>query len=130
MQIRLTAREEIPAMQRRLEELGSEYIDLSSTPSWVALDEEGTIIGILPARLVWNLEPLLVFPEVKNKVTASRACLGLFRAAEAWLSDRAKNTTGIYWYFIKTRSEAVKQWAKRLGWFRQWKGCALYIKHL
>src|SRR5260370_14168175 len=121
---------DIPYLQHRMKELGSEFIDLNATPAWVATDHSGNILGVLPARLVWNLEPILIFPEVKNKLTASRAALGMFKAAEAWLSDPNKNTTGITWYFIKTRSAAVKQWASRLGWHRQWKNAAFFIKHL
>jgi hypothetical protein len=130
MIIRFIRPDEIPLMHERMREQETEFIDLNTTPAWVAEDEQGNIIGILPARLVWNLEPLLIFPEVINTITASRASLGLFKAAEVWLSDRTKNTTGIYWYFIKTRSESVKQWASRLGWFHQWKGADFYVKHL
>ncbi|MCU1247095.1 MAG: hypothetical protein JWQ49_124 [Edaphobacter sp.] len=130
MPIRHVHPNDIPYLQQRMKELGSEFIDLHTTPAWVATDHSGNIIGVLPARLVWNLEPLLIFPEVKNKITASRAAVGLFKAAEAWLSDPKKNVTGITWYFVKTRSEAVKGWAKRLGWFEQWVGATSYIKHL
>lgn len=128
---RLPNLNEIPYLHKRLKEASSEPIDLYKTPSWIAEDDEtGKILGVLPARLVWNLEPLLIFPEVDNKITASRAALGLFKAAEAWLHDPTKNNTGIYWYFIKTRSQNVINWASRLGWFRQWQGCHFYIKAL
>jgi hypothetical protein len=130
MPIRHVVPADIPYLHQRMKELGSEFVDLNTMPSWVATDDEGKILGVLPARLVWNLEPLLIFPEVTNKLTASRAALGMFRAAEAWLSDPSKNITGINWYFIKTYSEAVKGWAKRLGWFEQWVGATFYIKHL
>jgi hypothetical protein len=130
MQLRHVLPEDIPYLQQRMKELGSEFIDLNKTPSWVATDDDGTILSVLPARLVWNLEPLLIFPEVTNKLTASRAALGMFRVAEAWLRDSSKNRTGITWYFIKTRSEAVKDWAQRLGWFEQWRDATFFIKHL
>jgi len=130
MHIRHVTPEDVPYLHERMKQLGSEFIDLNKAPAWVSVDEEGTILGILSTRLVWNIEPVLIFPEVKNKMTRRRAFRGMFKAAESWLSDRTRNTTGIHWYFIKTRSAAVKKWAVRCGLFRQWKGAAVFIKHL
>jgi hypothetical protein len=112
-----------------MKELGSEFIDLYAAPAWVATDANGAIVGVLSSRLIWNLEPLLIFPEVKNKITASRATYGLFKAAESWIQSPANNT-GIHWYFIKTYQERVCKWASRVGLFRQWEGASFFIKHI
>jgi hypothetical protein len=129
MNFRLVKSEEIPYLEQRMKELGSEYIDLSTAPAWIAEDENGVVLGILSSRLIWNLEPLLIFPESTNKITSSRAAVGLLQAAESWLRSPA-NGTGIRNYFVKVHDERVKRWASRLGWFRQWVDASFYIKHL
>ncbi len=129
MIFRPAAPDELPELQRRLDATDGERIDLETTPAWVA-ERDGEILGILPARLFWNLEPLVIFDEVTNRLTRSRAALGLYRAAEAYLADPMRNRTGCHWIFCFTRSDAVKGWANRLGWLRQWKGAAAYVKCL
>src|SRR5260370_6757137 len=121
--------DDISYLQHRMKELGSEFIDLSTTPAWFATDHSGNILGVLAARLVWQLQPLLIFPEVENKMTRRRSAIGLYRAAEAWISNRLLNTTGIHWFFAVTRSEGVISWAKKLGWFQQYIGTTFFIKH-
>ena len=127
MEVRQARAEEIPFLKLKLAESGGEQIDLDRARIWVAV-ENGEIVGMLPARMVWQLEPMLVFS--KNKITNSRACYGLFAAAQAWLADRNLNRTGIYWFFCVTRSKAVKAWAGRVGLLRQYKGATTYIKYL
>jgi hypothetical protein len=130
MPIRHVVPEDIPYLQQRMKQLGSEFIDLNRTPAWVSTDDSGNIQGVLAARLTWQLQPLLIFPEVENRMTRRRSSLGLYRAAEAWISNRLLNTTGIHWFFAVTRSEGVISWAKKLGWFQQYIGTTFFIKHL
>lgn len=129
MEVRQALASELPYLKERMAETHGEQIDLEKARVWVAV-EGGEIVGVLPARLIWQLEPLLVFPEVENKITRSRAGLLLYRSAEKWLGDRAQNRTGIHWFFAITRSKAVKRWADRLGWFRQYRGAQTFLKYL
>lgn len=93
---------------------------------------DGVLVGVLPLRLVWQAEPLLLLPESKrhNKIAKSRTCLMLYLACEDWIKDPIRNIVGPRWLFAVTRSKAVKDWSKRLGWFRIFKGSNFYIKHL
>lgn len=129
VEVRQAYAEEIPFLRAQLKKTDGEQIDLDQARIWVAV-HEGKIVGMLPARMMWQLEPLLIFPEYENPITRSRAGLLLYRAAEKWLGDRSQNRTGIHWFFAITRSKAVKGWAQRLGWFRQYRGAATYIKYL
>lgn len=125
-EVRVARPDEFAQLISRMEASGGEVIDLTAGPCWVALCD-GQIVGMLAARPVFQLEPLLVFSG--NKIRDSRAALGLYRAAEAWIGNRA-NGSGVHWFFCITRSQAVMGWAKRLGWFRQYRGAQHYIKHL
>lgn len=98
------------------------------TPVWVAVDG-GEIIGLLGAELVWQLEPLLIFPEVKSKAVRRRACYRLYRACEAWMQDTTCNRTGIYKAFAVTRKFKVRDWAKKEGWLHTFKRAPMFIKY-
>lgn len=126
--VRHVVLEDIPWLTEKLKACDSEELELHRMPCWIA-EEDGIPIGILGARMVWQLQPLLIFPEAKNKITRSRACYRLYEAAVAWLGNRELNGSGVHWFFAVTRSKGVKAWAKRLGWFRQYKGTAFFIKH-
>jgi hypothetical protein len=119
--------DELPGLMKRLEESGGEVIDLWKTPCWVA-EQDGRVVGMLPIRLWWQLEPLLIFPEVTNKATRGRACYGLYKAAEAWIASPL-NGTGIYRAFAVTRKLAVRSWAEKMGWIHQYRRAPLWIKH-
>lgn len=129
MEIRQARAEEIPYLKQRLAETEGEQVDLDAARVWVAVEGE-KIQGLLSARLVWQVEPLLIFPEVRNTMTRRRAGLGMYRAFENWLADPTQNRTEIRWFFAVTRSKAVKQWAKRLGWLRQYAGAHTFLKYL
>lgn len=127
MEIRQARADELPILKQKLAEAEGEQIDLDSARVWVAIDQ-GNIVGMLSARMTWQLEPLLIFAD--NKMTRRRAGLSLYRAAESWLGSRQLNRTGIHSFFAVTRSRAVMGWANRLGWFRQYRGAATFLKYL
>lgn len=129
VEFRQARAEELPELKRRLEQSGGEVIDLEAARVWIAL-EDGQMVGMLSARMCWQLEPLIVFPEVKLKATRRRAGLGMYLEATRWLGNRLENKSGIHWFFAITRSSAVKQWADRLGWLRQYRGAATFLKYL
>lgn len=127
MEIRPARFEDIPDLWKWMKESGGEEHDLTQAIVYVAI-EDGRKIGFLATRMVWQIEPLLVRQDVPT-VKASRAALLLYRAFEAWLKG-PQNTTGVRWFFAVTRSEAVKGWARRLGWLRMYRGAETYVKHL
>jgi hypothetical protein len=111
---------EKPYLAQRLAETEGEQVSLEHC--WVA-EQDGKLLGLLAARLVWQIEPL--FPEVINTATRSRASLGMYIVAENWIRKQP-----VHWFFAVTRSAAVKRWAKKLGWFRQYSGAATFVKTL
>jgi hypothetical protein len=122
--IRTARVDELEYLMGRME---GERIELHGTPVWVA-EQDGKLVGFIAARLVWQIEPMTVFPEVRNKMTRRRVTRQLYRAVASWLGDRDLNGTGVHLAFAVTRSFAVMQWAKAMGWFRQYRGAALYMK--
>lgn len=119
--------DEKPYLLQRLSETPHEQVSLEHC--WVA-EQDGKVVGMLPIRLVWQAEPLIVFPEVKNGMTRRRAMLGLYIAMETWLADRSRNKSGVHWYFAIIRRRSVQPWAKRLGLWRIYQGAHHYVKHL
>lgn len=141
--------EELPYLQQRINESHHEkirlYVEVPQPDEskkivplcmcWVS-EEDGEIRGLLPLRLIWQAEPLFIFPEVKSKNTRRRIALGLPRIMEEWIGDRAKNLTGIYSYFFVTKT---KLWAKLAEHFgksgqspihRIYKGCMTFGRDL
>lgn len=116
--------EELDGLIERME---GERIDLYGTPAWVA-EEDGKLLGMVACRLVWQIEPLTVFPEVTNEMTRRRAGLALYRSVAGWMSDRDRNATGIYTAFAVTRNAAVVGWTSALGWYRQYRDALLVMK--
>lgn len=129
MEIRQARAEEIPYLKARLAETPGEQIDLDTARVWVAVDE-GQIIGLLPLRMLWQAEPLHIFPEVANKHKRRLAGLALYRAATGWLADPKQNRTGIHWLFGITRSDAVAGWLQKLGWFQQYVKAKTFLKYV
>lgn len=129
MEIRQAFAEEIPYLRSRLEPLPHELIDLDKARVFVAVENE-EIIGVLPLRLVWQAEPLVIFAEVKNKMTRRRVTVSLLRGAEEWLADRKRNLSGIHWYFAIIRKRAAKLAAPNMGLWRIYKGAAHFVRYL
>lgn len=66
------------------------------------------------ARLVWQIEPLLVLDESVPYITKLRGLRAAFKAMEQWIADPAQNQTGIFTYVVHMCSEAVLKWARKL----------------
>lgn len=122
--IRTARVDELEMLMGRMD---GERIELHGTPVWVA-EQDGKIVGMIAARLVWQVEPMTVFPEVTNEMTRRRVTRELYRAAASWLGDRDRNATGIYTAFAVTRSAAVLGWSKAMGWLEQYRGATLFTK--
>ena len=129
MELRQARADEIPYLRARLAETEHERIDLDLARVFVAVEGD-SIIGVLPLRMVWQAEPLFIFPECTNKMTRRRATVSLLKAAETWLADRNLNRSGIHWYFAIIRNKAAKLAAPRTGLWRIYKGAAHFVKYL
>lgn len=127
IQARLARLEEISELIHRVNDSGGVFIDMHRTPVWVAIEGE-KIVGLLGAELVWQFEPLLMFPEFKSKAVRRRACYRLYRAAESWMQG-SENITGIYKAFAVTRMFKVRDWAKKEGWHHTFKRAPMFIKY-
>jgi hypothetical protein len=126
VEIRQARAEELPLLAVRLAESGGEQIDLQTARVFVAV-EDGQILGMLSLRMTWQAEPLLLFGE--NTQKRRRAGIGLYHAMGAWIQG-PDNRSGIRWLFAITRKKAVMGWLGKLGWFRQYKGAATFLKYL
>lgn len=127
MEIRPAAAAELPELKQRLKESGGEEIDLETARVWVAV-EGGQIVGMLPLRMCWQAEPLLLFGA--STMARRRAGIGLYRAMIGWLGDRERNRSGIYWLFAVTRKPVVMRWLMKLGWLEQYRGARTFLKYL
>jgi hypothetical protein len=128
MSTRFARPEEFEYLRQLQIDAECEVLDPNTMPCWVAVDENDKIVAHIYLRPVIFAENLLVVPGV-NKLTASRACVGLIKTFESWMLSPA-NTTGIHWYSTQTRSPEVRGWAERLGWVKQWVGATFYYKNL
>lgn len=124
MIIRTARIDELEQLKDRME---GEEIDLHGTPVWVA-EEDGKLLGMVALRLVWQIEPLTVYPEVENHMTRRRVGRELYRTAASWLADRERNATGIYTAFAVTRDAAVMGWVKAMGWLEQYIGAKTFTR--
>src|SRR5882762_4613183 len=97
---------------------------------WVG-ECDGDLIGVLPLRMCWNPEPLMLLPAAKKhpKITKSRTMLLLYLACEEYIKDPARNKVGPRFLLAVTRSKTLLSWSERLGWFRCFKGSMFFIKH-
>lgn len=128
MIVRPARQDELPFLKEQLWSTTHEKVDLSRCMVWVA-ESEGQIVGMLPARLIWQLEPLFIFPHTKLGV-ARRATYELAAEAEAWIADRSKNTTGIYSYFAVIKDKVFEALAKRWGLLSVYGECRIYGRDL
>ena len=133
---RMARRDELPYLQKRLDESDNEkvrlYVEVEHEGKkeivplamvWVA-EKDGVIKAMLGMRLIFQAEPLYVFPEVTDKSERRRCAILLPRIMEKWLADPTQNQTGIRSYFFVTLSRA---WAKLAIHF----GCQrIYSRHI
>lgn len=127
--IRPATIDDLPILRERLYASREEKVDLQRGMVWVA-EHEGKLVGMLPLRLIWQAEPLMIFPEVKNKSLKRRIAIGLPRAMEAYIGDRTVNRTGIYSYFFVTKGRLWARLAKAFGCLRIYKGCMTFGRDL
>jgi hypothetical protein len=125
--IRPAKASELEYLQQRINESKHEKVQLKDTILHVA-EVDGKIVGMCPARLWWQLEPMFIFPEVKNKSTRRRACFLLAKKTQEWIGDRARNHSGVYSYWFVTKSNFFARLAKQWGCFRIYKRTQMFGK--
>lgn len=121
--MRVTIRPAVPADLPRLQAMlyeqraFYEQQDLSKAVVYVA-EYGGEIIGLCGARLIFQVEPLLLAPEFKKyapRFAQQKATLGLIRGVDDWIGDRQRNLSGIHSYFCSIVGRTMRQLALSFG---------------
>lgn len=127
--IRQATNDDLPYLAQRLsEQTYFEIVDLPKMIVYVA-EYDAKIIGFGAARLMWQVEPIYLTPEFIQfapHFARQKATLGLIRAIEGWIADRARNTTGIYSYFCFIKRRVMQQLAEAYGMWRIYTGGRFY----
>lgn len=115
---------------RAFEKDNYEQFDLRQAVVFVAEDFDRLPAGMVCLRLrsspissapIWHLEPLVLFNNfVKTSPLHSqrKATYLLAKAAEAYIADRTRNTTGVHIFFayIEDKNERMHGLAESIGW--------------
>lgn len=126
---------EIPELQARLAEQRHyfEQQDLRETVLYVA-EYDGQKVGLCAGRLVWQVEPLMLFPEFQENAphfAQEKATYMLIRALDHWIAS-PENATGITQYFcfiLKRRMQTLAQAFGMLEVYWQ-KGSKMFGKNM
>jgi hypothetical protein len=131
--IRPAKAEELPFLQAKLSDRAKdnyEQFPLASAVVFVAEDYDHLLAGMVCLRLraspismapCWHLEPLILFPAfVKHSALHSqrKATYLLAKAAEDYVTDRSRNTSGVYSFFcyIQNKNKPMHGLARHIGW--------------
>jgi len=94
-----------------------EQHNLSRAVVYVA-EYDGEIVGFCAARLIFQVEPLLLdskFKKLGPRFARQKATLGLIRAVDSWIADRKQNLSGIHSYFCSIPGRTMRQLALAFG---------------
>lgn len=131
--IRPATREDIPYLQERLASTPrNEQVDLNQCIVGV-VQYGDQIVGFTGARLIWQIEPVMLFPEFIESAphfARQKATLMLIRWIENWLADRSKNTTPIGSYFCFITNRVMQKLAVSFGMLRIYTGGKFFGKDL
>lgn len=126
--------EELNALQTQLARRakdGYEQFDIERSVVHVAEDTvDGLLAGMICARLrvspismapCWHVEPLLLFPAFtrhSGQHSQRKATYLLAKAAENYITDPARNTTGVraFFVFIENKNKPMHGLARHIGW--------------
>lgn len=121
--MRVTVRPAVPADLPRLQELlyeqraFYEQQDLSKAVVYVA-EYGGEIVGLCGARLIFQVEPLLLVPTFQKhapRFAQAVATYKLIRGVDGWIGDREKNLSGIHSYFCSIVGRTMRKLALSFG---------------
>jgi hypothetical protein len=131
--IRPAESEEIPSLQWKLsqrEAEGYEQFPLAQAIVFVAEDFDGLLAGMVCLRLrnspismapMWHVEPLILFRDFllhSPRQAQRKATYMLAKAAEAYVMDPERNTTGVraFFVFIENKNKPMHGLARHIGW--------------
>jgi hypothetical protein len=135
IEIRPAREIDLPLLQMKLAERaaeGYEQLDLRRSIVHIA-EAEGIESGFVSARLTWQIEPLTLFKDFERNAPPAalrRATYMLARAAEGWIADRARNSTGLHSFFavIENRNKRMQELAEHIGWAPVYRKCRFFGK--
>lgn len=119
--------DEIEYLQQRLAQPSPykyEDHDLSKCVVFVA-EYDGAIVGFSAARLQWQIEPVMLFPEFQKfgpHFAQQRATFLLIKELHQWISDRGRNLTEIRSYFCYILRPRMQKLAASFGMQRWYRG--------
>jgi hypothetical protein len=123
--IRPATLEDLPYLDHRLRNAkNATQVDLRKAIVFVA-EYDGCIVGFTAARLLWNIEPLMLFEEFRRRAphhARRRATYELAKSIDGWIADRSRNTTGIHGYFCFIADRVVRKLAEHFGMFHIFTG--------
>jgi hypothetical protein len=117
--VRPAREEDLHELHYRLHEQRDyfEQQDLRQTIVFVT-ECDGEIVGFGAARLMWQVEPILLTPEFKrqgSKHAHRKATYLLISALENWIADRNLNRSGIHSYFCHILGSTMQKLAVSFG---------------
>jgi hypothetical protein len=92
-------------------------------------EEDGQIVGFGAARLMWQVEPILLTRDFKKQGSAHaqrKATYLLIRELDHWIGDRVRNTTGLHSYFCSIRGRVMQKLALSFGMLRVYRYCKFF----
>lgn len=110
---------DLDQLHRELYDQRDKYEQQDLTKSIVFVSEyDGELAGFTGARLVWQVEPLLLtrkFKENAPHFAQQKATYMLIREVDGWIGDRSRNTTGLHSYFCSIVGRRMRKLAVSFG---------------
>ena len=125
--------DEIEYLQARLaEDPTYEKVDLKTSIVFVDV-YDGQLVGFGAARLIFQVEPLYLFPEFKKnapKFAQKRATYQLIKALDAWIFDPERNKSGIRQYFCFILDKTMQKLALAFNMLPAYTGGAFFGRRI
>lgn len=128
--IRAARADELSYLQAKADQqlpAGYEPLDLDQGVTYVA-DDDGVLAGMTALRLMWHVEPLILFPEFRRYAPAAgqkRATYLLGKAAEEHVADPARNC-GARDFFAHLDDPAFEKLAVEFGLWKAYRAGSIY----
>lgn len=124
---------EVEYLQARLaEDPTFERVDLTKSIVYVA-EYDGLVVGFGAARLVFQVEPLFLFPEFKKhapRFAVKRATLRLIQELDEWIFDPERNKSGIRQYFCFILDKTMQKLALAFRMLPAYTGGAFFGRRI
>lgn len=128
--VRDAIRADLPTLQEMLyrQRHFYEQQDLSKTITKVA-EYGNEIIGLSAARLVWQVEPVLLAPRFRKlapQFAQRKATYLLIRELDSYIGDRERNATGLHSYFCAIPGQRMQELALSFGMMPVYRSCKFF----